>query len=236
MAEQPHFDFKAIHKRILAGEGKTLVDQTFGEGRRLTLTIDLEGVPIVAKLFEYTSKTKSKKGAPWQTEHEILEQIQGVLRPKSYGFETWVEGDKKTTLYLREFIQGSMLERLSSKQFPSVARYLTKLHQQGITTNDPYLYNFIKAGEAPVIIDFGKATKQPPRSLRHQILVSRELFKIYRSTLNYDATVMKKFWHCYFAELEKPTLRKRVFYFFSLRLLSLRQKIRNLGRGKPMRS
>ncbi|TCI04114.1 hypothetical protein EZV61_07985 [Corallincola luteus] len=229
-------DFKQFYQRIKQGEATILVDQPFLSGRRFTMKLDDAERSYVAKLFTYDKDMELTESRPWEHEENILRAMSGVIAPKTFGFESWQEGDQMVFLYLREYLEGDELTSVGTDQIPAMAKYLASLHQQGITSNDPYIYNFITIDGTPLIIDFGKATQQAVNSSKHHYLVGRELFKLYRGTLGYDAKLMEQFWQSYFAQFEKQSWYRQALLKFSVSLHSLRQMIRNIGRKRPARS
>lgn len=230
-----NLDFKKIYQHIQQENVEVFIDREFGNGKRRTLKFDWDGNSYIAKLFYYDASIPLRGVKPWLHDEQILQALQnvsGLISPKTFGFESWQEGDQTVTLYLREYLEGTEMKSIDTRQVPAMAKYLAQLHQHGITSNDPYMYNFIIIESQPLIIDFGKASQQSLKSVQHHYFVARELFKLFRGTLHYDEQLIELFWLHYFAQRETLGCFSRALLKLSIKLLYLRQKIRSKGRKR----
>lgn len=230
--------FEKIYKHIQEEDVEVFIDRAFGTGRRRTLKFTYNEKNYIAKIFDYEIDASLPGDSPWQHDENILQVLQNIpelISPKTYGFNTWQEGKNTVTLYVREYLDGEEFKSIDKSMIPAMANYLAQLHQYGITSNDPYMYNFIFIDGQPIIIDFGKASQQKLHSLKHHYFVARELFKLFRGTLDYQSDYIELFWRHYFEKRSGMSFYRRALLKLSIRVFYLRQLVRSKSKKRKYR-
>lgn len=140
------------------------------------------------KRFHFPLDQLPDEEGDWSLESRILTAAYGVPGvPVSYGYNCHRIGDELVVHYLREYIDGELIQQVTKELGYQMADFFAQLHSRLVTTNDAHLLNFIVTSEGKLyFIDFGKASQFNRRDFSFYLKVGRELTKAKQSIDDYN--------------------------------------------------
>ncbi len=146
---------------------------------------------------------------PWLREHEALKRLGGNEFPRTYGIKERPFQRGREILFVRDFVDGALMGRVSIEGARQMGRLFARMHQAGVVMNDAALDNFVKDEKGIIrCIDFGCARVFQPRSIFLVYAAGKELSKLNRDVFSDDPGCWAAFRQAYFKELGSNALAR----------------------------